>query len=77
MKQQQVKVKEHFARQADEYEEPMVKLVPQYLFQRRVIQDLLPDEDREYRVLDLGCGKGIVSELVFGKLSRARIIALI
>jgi tRNA (cmo5U34)-methyltransferase len=72
MKQQQVK--EHFARQADEYEKLMVKLVPQYLFQHQIIHDLLPDEDREYRVLDLGCGNGILSELVFNKLPRARIV---
>lgn len=72
MKQHQVQ--EHFARQADEYEELMVRLVPQYLFQHQVIQDLLPDEDRQYRVLDLGCGNGVLSELVFHKLPRARIV---
>lgn len=71
---EQHQVQEHFARQADEYEELMVRLVPQYLFQHRVIQDLLPDEDREYRVLDLGCGNGILSELVFTKLPRARVV---
>ncbi len=72
MKQQQVQ--EHFARQADEYEQLMVKLVPHYLFQHQVIEDLLPQENREYRVLDLGCGNGILSELVFGKLPRARVV---
>ncbi|MBU4262256.1 MAG: class I SAM-dependent methyltransferase [Proteobacteria bacterium] len=72
MKQQQVK--EHFARQADEYEKLMVKLVPQYLFQHQVIQDQLPHEDREYRVLDLGCGNGILSELVFSNLPRAHVV---
>jgi len=72
MKQQLVK--EHFARQANEYEQLMVKLVPQYLFQHQGIEDLLPDGDREYRVLDLGCGNGILSELVFTKLPRARVV---
>lgn len=50
MKQEQVK--EHFARQADEYEKLMVKLVPHYLEQHRIIFDLLPEEDKEYSVLD-------------------------
>ena len=55
MKQEQVK--EHFSRQADEYEKLMVKLVPQYLEQHQIIRSLLPNEDKHYRVLDLGCGK--------------------
>jgi len=72
MKQQQVQ--EHFGRQADEYEELMVRLVPQYLFQHQIIEDLLPDEDRAYRVLDLGCGNGVLSELVFRRLPRAQVV---
>ncbi|KHE92698.1 MAG: hypothetical protein K8F52_08655 [Candidatus Scalindua rubra] len=62
MKQEQVK--EHFAKQADEYEELMVKLVPQYLEQNQIIYSLLPNEDKNYRVLDLGCGNGILSKCV-------------
>lgn len=72
MKQEQVK--EHFAKQVDEYEKLMVKLVPQYLEQHEIISDLLPKEDRDYRVLDLGCGNGILSELVFRKLPHASVV---
>ncbi len=72
MKQEQVK--EHFARQADEYEELMVKLVPQYLEQHQIIYSLLPNDDKNYRVLDLGCGNGILSELVFRKLLNSHIV---
>ena len=73
MKQPQVK--EHFAKQADEYESLMVRLVPYYLEQHRIIRELLPDDDKEYRVLDLGCGNGVLSEVVFSKLPRANIVA--
>ncbi len=72
MKQEQVK--EHFAIQADEYEKLMVKLVPQYLEQHQIIYNLLPNVDKNYRVLDLGCGNGILSELVFQKLPNSYIV---
>jgi tRNA (cmo5U34)-methyltransferase len=70
----QDQVKEHFARQADEYENLMVRLVPQYLEQNRIIYNLLPKEPRSYRVLDLGCGNGILSELVFHKLPQVFVV---
>lgn len=72
MKQEQVK--EHFSKQADIYEELMVKLIPQYLEQHQIIFDLLPEDDKEYRALDLGCGNGILSELVFRKLPNAYVV---
>ncbi|HLG29221.1 MAG TPA: hypothetical protein VI387_03330 [Candidatus Brocadiales bacterium] len=68
MKQEQVK--EHFAKQADEYKKLMIRLVPQYLEQHKIIYRLLPNENKHHRVLDLGCGNGILSELVFKKLPR-------
>ncbi len=72
MKQEQVK--EHFAKQADEYEKIMVKLVPYYREQHQIIYDLLPEKDKRYRVLDLGCGNGILSELVFRKYPRSYVV---
>ena len=72
MKQEQVK--EHFAKQAEEYERLMVRIVPHYIEQHQVIFDLLPKEDGNYRVLDLGCGNGILSELVFRKLPNAYVV---
>ena len=74
MKQEQVK--EHFAKQADEYESLMARLVPYYREQSKIISDLLPDDDRAYRVLDLGCGNGILSEVVFEKLPNSFIVGL-
>ncbi len=54
---EQNKVIQHFAKQADDYEKLMTRLVSQYLEQHQIIYTLLPNEDRHYRVLDLGCGK--------------------
>lgn len=71
---QQEQVKEHFAKQADEYEKLMVRLVPQYLEQHQIIYSLLPKEDNHYRVLDLGCGNGILAELVLRKLPHSYVV---
>ncbi len=57
------------------YAHTMAKLIPQYLEQRAIICDLLPKKDRNYRVLDLGCGNGFLSELVLRKLSRSFVVA--
>jgi tRNA (cmo5U34)-methyltransferase len=72
MKQEQVQ--EHFAKQADEYEQLMVKLVPHYLEQHQIISAVLPKEDKDYRVLDLGCGNGVLSEIVLQKLPHAFVV---
>lgn len=71
---EQDQIKEHFSKQADEYEILMVKLIPYYLEQHQIIYSLLPGEDKKYRVLDLGCGNGILSELVFQKLPHSHIV---
>lgn len=72
MKQEQVK--EHFSEQADKYEKLMVKLVPHYREQHQIIFDLLPEDDKEYHVLDLACGNGVLSELVFRKLPNSYVV---
>jgi len=73
MKQDQIR--EHFAKQAEDYEKLMVRLVPQFLEQHEIIRELLPEADKQYRVLDLGCGNGVLSEMVFDKLPRSHIVA--
>ena len=67
-------VKKHFAKQADEYDKLMAKLVPQYREQHEILLSLLPINKRAYRVLDLGCGNGILSELVFQKFPNSYIV---
>jgi len=65
---------EHFRSQANDYEQLMVRIIPQYLEQNRIIFDLLPEQDRGYRVLDLGCGNGVLSELVLRKYSTPHVV---
>lgn len=68
-------IQEHFAKQVQQYESLMEKLVPYYREQHRILQMLLPlDSDRHYRVLDLGCGNGMSSSLVLEKLPHASLV---
>ncbi|MBD3239050.1 MAG: methyltransferase domain-containing protein [Chitinivibrionales bacterium] len=70
----EIDVRKHFAAQAAEYESLMVRLIPRYLEQHHVVAELLPDDrDRQYRVLDLGCGNGVLAEVVLRKLPRAHV----
>lgn len=69
------KVIEHFARQADDYERLMTRLVPEYLAQSEIIRSLLPQDDKPYKILDLGCGNGVLSEIVLSRLPHAHVVA--
>ncbi len=70
-----INIQEHFAKQASDYEALMTRLVPQYLEQHKIISDLLPsDKSKNYRVLDLGCGNGVLSEIVLKKLPNSHIV---
>jgi tRNA (cmo5U34)-methyltransferase len=69
------KVIEHFAKQADDYERLMTRLVPQYLEQSTIIESLLPTDDKAYKVLDLGCGNGILSKIVLNRLPHSHVVA--
>jgi len=68
-------VQEHFAKQVCEYESLMTRLVPDYLKQHQIISKLLPkNKNKKYRVLDLGCGNGVLSEIVLKKLPNSHIV---
>ncbi len=70
-----INIQEHFAKQASDYEALMTRLVPQYSEQHKIISDLLPsDKSKNYRVLDLGCGNGVLSEIVLKKLPNSHIV---
>ena len=65
----------HFEKQVHEHEILMEKLVPQYKKQHEIIYELLPGESKkEIRILDLGCGNGVLSKLVLEKLPNAHIV---
>lgn len=53
----------------------MVRLMPRFLEQNDIIGELLPEQDRPCRILDLGGGNGILSPVVFEKLPQAHIDA--
>ena len=65
----------HFATQSNKYENLMERIVPQYKKQHEIIYELLPENsDEPLRVLDLGCGNGVLSELVLKKLPHAYVV---
>lgn len=65
----------HFAGQANTYENLMERLVPQYKKQHEIINELLPENlDEQLRILDLGCGNGVLSELALKKLPNAYVV---
>ena len=65
----------HFSGPSFEYENLMERLVPQYRKQHEIIYELLPEETAQpFRVLDLGCGNGVLSELVLNKLPNAYVV---
>ena len=65
----------HFSGQVGEYENLMERLVPRYRKQHEIIDELLPEKSEQpLRVLDLGCGNGVLSELVLNKLPNAYVV---
>ena len=74
---QPVNIIEHFGKQADEYETLMEKLVPDYRKHQSIINEILPaTNDAEIRVLDLGCGNGILSGLVLNRYPKAELVGI-
>ena len=68
---------EHFGQQADAYEILMERLVPLYQKQHSAIYEILPEtNDADMRVLDLGCGNGILSELVLKRYPQANVVGI-
>ena len=69
-------VKEHFRRQASEYDKFMSRIVPDYDFQTRLLIELISfDVDTPIRVLDLGSGPGTLSEPVLATHPHSEVIA--
>ena len=69
------KVQEHFANQADEYEQLMTRLVPHYHEQHEVMAQLIPfGWDERIRVLDLGSGPGVLAEIILKLFSKSEVV---
>lgn len=67
-------VQAHFAKQASEYEALMERLVPEYRTQHMLMVALLPERLSAPRVLDLGCGNGVLSRAVGKRFPNATFV---
>jgi tRNA (cmo5U34)-methyltransferase len=69
-------VRAHFDREAEAYDEQILRMVPQYREQGEIMLQVLPfDGARPLRVLDLGCGTGVLSALVLAAFPAASVVA--
>jgi len=67
-------VQAHFRAQVSDYPALMRRLVPFYDEQRRLIRSLIPFERTlELRVLDLGCGPGLMAAEILADFPYSRI----
>ncbi|MCP5005272.1 MAG: class I SAM-dependent methyltransferase [Planctomycetes bacterium] len=58
-------VKEHFRKQVGDYVGLMSRLVPDYEMGQNLLCELIPfSKEQHIKVLDLGSGPGVLSELV-------------
>ncbi len=70
-------VKQTFEKIAEDYDELIRKVVPQYEEQHDVILSLIPfDRGQKINVLDLGAGTGPLAELVLRNFSQAHVEAM-
>ena len=69
-------VRQHFRSQVSDYAGLMTRLIPFYDQQRDLIVRLIPfSRSATLRVLDLGCGPGLLSAAILREFSRARLTA--
>jgi tRNA (cmo5U34)-methyltransferase len=71
------KVKNHFESEAGIYDENVVKVIPYYKEMLDALILNLPfPQDKELKIIDLGCGTGTLPFLIKSKFPNARIICL-
>jgi tRNA (cmo5U34)-methyltransferase len=70
-------VRSHFDEEALEYDQSILRLVPHYHEQHEVILQLLPfDTASPLRMLDLGCGTGVLSHVLLRAFPNAQLVSL-
>lgn len=72
-----ISVRDHFREQVADYPGLMSRIIPGYDEQRDVIVRLIPfGRDRCLRVLDLGCGPGLLGEQILSEFPNAGLTVL-
>jgi tRNA (cmo5U34)-methyltransferase len=71
------KVKRHFESEAGIYDENVVRVIPHYKEMLDALVSNLPfSQDKEIKIIDLGCGTGTLPFLIKNKFPKANIICL-
>jgi len=69
-------VREHFEQEAFSYDNLILKLIPYYHEQHQVMLDMIDfPSNAAIKVLDLGCGTGVLSYLVLKNFKQAHLVA--
>lgn len=70
------KVRNHFEEEAFKYDELITSIIPKYNEQNDVMLTLIHfDKSDSIKVLDLGCGTGILSYLILNEFPKAGVVA--
>ena len=70
------KVRKHFEEEAFDYDGLITRLVPKYHEQNKTIVSILPfDRSEGLKILDLGCGTGILAYLLLRTFPKAQVVA--
>lgn len=70
-------IKAHFEKEAKEYDEIIVKLIPYYNQMVQALVDTIHfDKDLPIRVIDLGCGTGTIAKTVSEKFPNSKIVCI-
>ena len=71
------KVLQHFEKEAQEFDEIIVKLIPDYKFMLDILVDFIPyNKEDKFSVIDLGCGTGTLAKAIKDKFPEADITCL-
>lgn len=69
-------VREHFEQEAFNYDDLILRLIPYYREQHQVMLDMIDfPRNASIKVLDLGCGTGVLSYLVLKNFQQANVVA--
>jgi tRNA (cmo5U34)-methyltransferase len=69
-------VQDHFEEEALEYDKAILRIVPFYHEQHEIILQILPfEKESPLKILDLGCGTGVLSHVLLRNFPRAQLLA--